>query len=169
MSHLATQENIFFFSSKSTLPIYAQVIFLDHEEGKNWLPVKLYVLFTCQGKGLTKSRTLITAVQLFTLTDDGLPNCIAVIWFPIVLQQTNIKVLKLPIFGISGLCTKAVLSAFHSLRGIKSVWHSLPVCCHAAPHLALQQAPDCSWAGHREVINGLPHFKQQLENIGGTM
>lgn len=101
---------------------------------------------------------------------DGFPNCIAVIQFPIVLQQTNSKVIKLPILNVSGLYTKAVLSAFHSLRFIKSVWHGLPVCCHAAPHLALQQAPDCSWAGHRkEVINGLPYFKQQLENIGGTM
>lgn len=86
----------------------------------------------------------------------------------IVLQQTNSKVIKSQY--LTYLVYAQRRSAFHSLRCVKSVWHSLPVCCHAAPHLALQQAPDCSWAGHREeVINGLPYFKQQLENIGGTM
>lgn len=70
----------------------------------------------------------------------------------------------------SGLCTKAALPGFHPLRCVQSVWHSLPVCCHAAPHLALQEVPDCSWAEHREeVINGLLYFKRQTENIGGTM
>lgn len=168
MSHLATQEKLFlFFPSKNTVLIYAHVIFLDREEGEKNDSLSKYVLFTCQSKGLTKSRTLITtgyflpSLLMASLTASSLSDSL----FP----ATNSKMIKLPILDVSGLCTKAALSAFHLLRCIQSVWHSLPVCCHAAPHLAPQEVPDCSWAGHREVINGLPYFKRQPENIGGTM
>lgn len=84
--------------------------------------------------------------------------------------HTHIRHKQMP-KHIQTVCLPLLLSLSLSLlRCIWSLWHRLPVCCHAAPHLALQEAPDCSWAEHsEEVINGLPYFKRQSENTGGTM
>lgn len=60
MSHLATQEKIIFLHQNYLLHLCTCYIFGSWGGKKPRLPGKLYVLFGCQSKGLTKAGALIT-------------------------------------------------------------------------------------------------------------